>query len=264
MVNTYRGAGGGNSIMDWMNTQTYGGVADPRNAVGGGYRNAAPQPNPGQMGGSAGGADPFGGRMPTGSGGSTGFGSTGLAGNAGWAGTQGYDRMQLSENIYDNPEWILPDVFSGLDTQGPGYAMLADLPFDPQLLYSLAQYGAGGGGLGTAGPDAYANFLNQMYTGIGGGQYIDFGEVLNMLGGGDSELSYWLDNAPPSEVMGFLKGVLGTAAQGLDSFGQNVVYTMMPGMFAQQGNQLLKTSPQDTGNVNPYDAFQRGLATMGF
>jgi hypothetical protein len=194
----------------------------------------------------------------------TGFGNDGIAGSTGWAASQGLTNEALNQYIYDDPTMLIPHAVPGVDPFGPGYRRLADLPWDPQVLYSLAQFG-GGGGTGSDSASQFANFLNQMYSGVAGGQYIDFNEVLGMLnaGGDNSQLAYWLNNADPGQVQGFLQGVLGTAAQGLSPFGQNVIYTMMPGMFAQQGADLLQSNPQNRGNINPMDAFNQGLAMLG-
>ncbi|MDQ3692070.1 MAG: hypothetical protein M3464_00370 [Chloroflexota bacterium] len=185
----------------------------------------------------------------------------GMSAPGGWAGEQGYQGMPLQDQIFENPEYILPDVFPGIDPYGAGYSMLAELPFDPSVLFNLT-----GGSQGTnMGYDDYTNWLQQMYSAIGGGQYIDFGELMSSLANPDGDLAAWLNHpgVAAETKVGFLKAALGTASLGLTPRAASSLQASIPGMFAGVGNQSLKTPVPEQGNIDPHAILRSGLASLG-
>lgn len=102
--------------------------------------------------------------------------NNGLAPLTGWAGSQGYTPESL-QSIYDNPWFLLQDVFKGIKESSPGFQGLRDLGGDPLALYSVmdgSQQNVDGG----AGD--FANFMNELYKNLGspGGQGFNARELL--------------------------------------------------------------------------------------
>lgn len=95
-----------------------------------------------------------------------------------------YNPALLDQNIWSNPFSILPDVFSGINTAGPGYQALRDFGADPLTLYNIMYGGTGGDlyGTGTSAGD-YTNFLAGLYKSLGtvGGRGFSGGELLHSL-----------------------------------------------------------------------------------
>ena len=59
-----------------------------------------------------------------------------MAPMTGWAAQQGYTPESLN-SIYDNPWFLLQDVFKGIKESSPGFQGLRDLGGDPLALYSV-------------------------------------------------------------------------------------------------------------------------------
>ena len=106
-------------------------------------------------------------------------GQDGFAPATGWAGDQGFTPAML-DTIYQNPWYLLPYVFNGIDTASPGFQALRDFGADPLALFNII-YGAGrqveeGQEIGA---DEFANFMKDLYTQMGtpGGAGLSFGEL---------------------------------------------------------------------------------------
>lgn len=106
-------------------------------------------------------------------------GEDGFAALTGWAGGQGFTPAML-DTIYQNPWYLLPYVFNGIDTASPGFQALRDFGADPLALFNII-YGAGrqveeGQEIGAG---EFANFMKDLYTRLGtpGGQSLSFGEL---------------------------------------------------------------------------------------
>lgn len=95
-----------------------------------------------------------------------------------------YNPSLLDQNIWSNPFSILPDVFAGINTAGPGYQALRDFGADPLTLYNIMLGGQNGDlyGTGTSAGD-YTNFLAGLYKSMGtvGGRGFSGGELLHSL-----------------------------------------------------------------------------------
>lgn len=88
----------------------------------------------------------------------------------------------LDQNIWSNPFMILPDVFSGINTAGPGYQALRDFGADPLTLYNIMRGASGGDLYGTQNSASdYTNFLANLYQGLGtvGGRGFSGQELLH-------------------------------------------------------------------------------------
>ena len=94
----------------------------------------------------------------------------------------------LMNTIYDNPWYVLPDVFKGISTSSPGYQYLRDFGGDPLSLYNIMN---GGSGQIDGGEGDYANFLAEMYKNLGtpGGQGFSATELLSNIFNASKESS---------------------------------------------------------------------------
>lgn len=182
----------------------------------------------------------------------------GFAAPTGWAAQQGYTPEML-ESIYQNPWFLLQDVFKGINTSSPGYQALRDFGADPLSLFSMIE-GAGrltandqGGAANT-----FANFLNNLYRQIGtpGGQALSSGELLgNIFGQGTfgkdakSDLGQLLGNGDASTqirtLFNLLRDVAGAAMNPLAASGY---MGAMQQAGDEYGNAMLKAPAGSTQN----------------
>lgn len=189
---------------------------------------------------------------------STAPGNTGFATPTGWAGQQGYTPEML-ESIYQNPWFLLQDVFSGINTSSPGYQALRDFGADPLSLFTIMQ----GSNRFTADSDGgaasdFANFLNNLYTQLGtsGGQELsargmmrnifgqtEFGEhaksdLGRLLGSGDSSTQI-------RTLFNLLRDVAGSAMNPLAASGYQAALAQAGDSY---GNAMLKADADSTQN----------------
>lgn len=90
-----------------------------------------------------------------------------------------YNPANLNSIIWDNPWAILPDVFQGINTAGPGYQALRDFGADPLTLFNII---AGkNSDLTGAGVGGFTNWLANLYGDLGsvGGRAFNSRELLN-------------------------------------------------------------------------------------
>lgn len=92
-----------------------------------------------------------------------------------------YQPGALRNVIYDNPWTILPDVFSGMQVNTPGYQNLRDIGADPLTLYNIMQ--GAFSNMTNYNEGDYANWLAQMYQGLGtvGGRSFNSRELLGAI-----------------------------------------------------------------------------------
>jgi hypothetical protein len=100
--------------------------------------------------------------------------------------SQQYNPSQLMGTIWDSPWAVLPDVFKGINTAGPGYQALRDFGADPLTLYNIMVGGKSDfNDSSTPGnaPGNYANWLNNLYTSMGttGGRGFNAGELISRI-----------------------------------------------------------------------------------
>ena len=88
----------------------------------------------------------------------------------------------LASQAYENPWYILPDVFPGMSTSSPGYQALRDFGGDPLTLFNII---AGSQNKIDQGASPFINWLETIYKGMGtpGGQSFDAGALIKMLFG---------------------------------------------------------------------------------
>lgn len=124
-----------------------------------------------------------------------------------------YNPSQLAQMVWQNPWSILPDVYKGIKSGGPGYQALRD--YGPQLL-TLYNVMVGGNNPLTGGTAVgdYTNWLNNMFKTLGtpGGRAFSSGELLQNIfkqkTGGTSALANILQSAGPSEQVNALFQIL--------------------------------------------------------
>lgn len=188
-------------------------------------------------------------------------GNTGFAAPTGWAGQQGYTPEML-ESIYQNPWFLLKDVFSGIKTSSPGYQALRDFGADPLSLFTIMQ----GSNRFTADSEGgaasdFANFLNNLYTQLGtsGGQELSArGMMQNIFGqtefGEDakSDLGRLLGSGDASTqirtLFNLLRDVAGSAMNPLAASGYQAALAQAGDSY---GNEMLKANAGET--VNPVE-----------
>ena len=187
--------------------------------------------------------------------------SDGFAEPTGWAGQQGYVPEML-ESIYQNPWFLLQDVFQGINTSSPGYQALRDFGADPLSLYTIMQ------GANTLTQDqdggaasGFANFLHNLYTQLGtsGGRELSAREMIgNIFGqtefGADagSDLGRLLGSGDASTqirtLFNLLRDVAGSAMNPLAASGYQAALAQAGDRY---GNEMLKTSVDD--QLNPVE-----------
>ena len=80
---------------------------------------------------------------------------------------------------FDNPWYILRDVFPGISVSSPGYQGLRDFGADPLVMYNIMR--GGGGTVEDQGPGEFINFMANLYRNLGsvGGQGFSARALLN-------------------------------------------------------------------------------------
>jgi hypothetical protein len=88
----------------------------------------------------------------------------------------------MADQVYENPWYLLSDIFPGMKTSSPGYQALRDLPFDPLTLYNLM---VGSEQSTDQGAGDYINWLKNMYEQQGsvGGATLNSTKLLKTLFG---------------------------------------------------------------------------------
>lgn len=223
------GGGGYNAMgMAFLNKMGGGGSS-------GGY--AAP---------ASGASGPTGGGSGTAPGGGGGM-NDGLRNLSGWAGRQGYKGAALANTVYDNPEWLLPDM--GLDPGTAGFELAAGLP-DPTTMATIYN----GDRKGWEGaPDDIANYYaDTVDKTMNGSQWFDFEEgaqnVLDPRKG--SVLADQYGGMTPDQQMYTAKNYLSTLAN--TTLGPTEAAALMSSYDARSaeiGNQSLHQKPGNYGNM---------------
>lgn len=92
----------------------------------------------------------------------------------------------LNDTIYDNPWYLIPDVYQGINMSSPGYQYLRDFGADPLSLYNIM---AGSTGSIDGGAGDFANFMAQVYQNLGtpGGQGFNARALLGNIFNADDE-----------------------------------------------------------------------------
>lgn len=185
-------------------------------------------------------------------------GNSGFAQPTGWAGQQGYT-PELLESIYQNPWFLLQDVFKGINTSSPGYQAMRDFGADPLSLYSIME----GSNRFTADSDGgaasgFANFLQNLYTQLGtrGGQELSARDMLSNIFGqtefgenAKSDLGRLLGSGDASTqirtLFNLLRDVAGSAMNPLAASGYQAALAQAGDSY---GNAMLKSDAANTQN----------------
>jgi hypothetical protein len=90
----------------------------------------------------------------------------------------------MLDQIYENPWYVLQDVYSGIKETSPLYQALRDMGADPLTLFNMTK---GATGMNTGGASDFANWLNETYQGQGqvGGNRFSAQQLLGSLFGQD-------------------------------------------------------------------------------
>jgi hypothetical protein len=90
----------------------------------------------------------------------------------------------MLDQIYENPWYVLQDVYSGIKETSPLYQALRDMGADPLTLFNMTK---GATGMNTGGASDFANWLNETYKGQGqvGGSRFSAQQLLGSLFGQD-------------------------------------------------------------------------------
>jgi hypothetical protein len=88
----------------------------------------------------------------------------------------------MASQAYENPWYLLGDVFPGMNESSPLYQALRDFGADPLTLYNIIQ---GGNQKIDQGSGNFINFMNEFYKEMGtpGGQNIDTNALIGTLFG---------------------------------------------------------------------------------
>lgn len=190
--------------------------------------------------------------------GATGDPTLGTSPLTGWAGQQGYTPGMMP-TIYENPWYVLPDVFPGMANTSPLYNQLRDFGADPLALYNIIM---GSQGLvdqsGNAQGGDFANFLQSLYSGLGtpGGQGISAGKLIQMLFGEGA--------SGPETTLGQIlsAGDMGTQVRTMFNLLRDVSNAGMNPLAArgyqaavarsgdQYGNEMLKAGGEDGASMS--------------
>jgi hypothetical protein len=105
--------------------------------------------------------------------------------NAGMAPMTGFASRYtpvMADQAYENPWYVLPDVFPGMKTSNPMFQALRDLGFDPLTLYNIM---AGSQQEIDQGAGSYINWLENLYKNQAtpGGQTLDATSLIRTLFG---------------------------------------------------------------------------------
>lgn len=179
------------------------------------------------------------------------------------------------QGIYNSPFSLLPDVYKGLNLNGPGYNYLQDFGADPMTLFAVMNGSQGAGaGLGANEGD-YANFLNNLYSMLGGRQGQGAGAGTGPgRGFSASELTRNVFNANPTSALGSLMtaGDSDTQMRTLFNILRDISNVSMNPLAArgyqsmlqksgtQALNEMLHSTVDQTGgamNANVYETLKR-------
>lgn len=180
-------------------------------------------------------------------------GETGTRRLRGWARRQGYNPTWLHENVYSNPEYLLPDIIPGLDPGDPMYNQLNNQLMDqiPNLWSMTA--GARRNNMGD--PDQYANWLNRTIDQVStpGGSWFNRNQLMRGIFNPQRKSAQWMgrQGGDTNEQLDLMQSQLGTTAyltmapQAADAFMAYVDATA-----AKYQNQISKRKPNNV--PDPY------------
>lgn len=167
----------------------------------------------------------------------------------------------LASQAYENPWYILPDVFPGMSTSSPGYQALRDFGGDPLTLFNII---AGSQNKIDQGASPFINWLETIYRGMGtpGGQGFDANQLIQLLFG---QTKFGADSQNTlGQILG--AGDMGTQVRTLFNMLRDVSNTGMNPLAARgyqsaiaqagdrYGNAQMKSPAEETQNPSQWIA----------
>lgn len=154
----------------------------------------------------------------------------------------------LQNTIYDNPWYILKDVFSGMQSNSPGYQYLRDFGADPLSIYNIM---SGSNQTLDGGAGDFTNFMAEMYKNLGtpGGQGFNAKELMgNIFGASDeSSLGNILNAGDMNTQIRTLFNLLRDVANvGMNPLAAGGYTSAVARAGDDYGNAMLKSSAGDT------------------
>ncbi len=170
----------------------------------------------------------------------------------------------LANQAFENPWYILQDVFKGINPSDPGYQSLRDLGGDPLTLYNIAQ---GSQQKLPQGADTFINWLAKMYENQGtvGGKGFDADQLIKTLFGqtefGDKSkntLGQVLGAGDMSTQVRTLFNMLRDVSNvGMDPLGARGYQAAVAQAGDSYGNAQMQSNAGDTQNVTEWIAKNR-------
>ncbi|HXI15855.1 MAG TPA: hypothetical protein VNM48_05745 [Chloroflexota bacterium] len=200
---------------------------------------------------------------------SGGFGGPATPG-AGALGSQGTDPLSgfakqyspaQATQAYDNPWYILKDVFKGISGSSPGFQSLRDFGGDPLSLYNVMK--GADRTIEDSGGEEFINFMADLYKNMGsvGGRTFSSGELLgNIFGkqaGGSKEtslgqiLSAGDESTQIRTLFNLLRDVSNVSMNPLAASGYQAAVARAGDDY---GNQMMKTGAGNTMSPAAYMA----------
>lgn len=173
------------------------------------------------------------------------------------------------KGIYENPWYILPDVFSGVDMASPLYQTLRDINADPLALYNLIMGANQTFNSDAQGDAAFTNWLAQMYQNLGtaGGKGFDVRQMLANLFAQDtskdseSALNAVLRSGDVNQQVRFLYNLVRDATNvGMNPLAAAGYQSAMARQLDAYGNDVLRG---DSGqNLTPLEWVKRNAPQL--
>jgi hypothetical protein len=174
-----------------------------------------------------------------------------------------YTPAMLSQ-LYENPWYVLPDVFQGISTSSPLYQQLRDIGSDPLALYNMAK---GANGVNTGGAEDFANWLAGTYQQMGtpGGQRIDTKQLLSNLftAGENSTLGQVLGAGDMGTQIRTLYNMARDASNQLNPLAARGYQSALARLGDQYGNAQLGATADQSMSPAEWMRSQAPWLTMG-
>lgn len=172
---------------------------------------------------------------------------SGMTPYTGWAGGR-YAPGALNDSVYENPWYLIPDVYEGISLTSPGYQYLRDFGADPLSLYNIM---AGSSGSIDGGAGDFANFMAELYQNLGtvGGSGFDTRGLLSNIFGADETstlgqiLSAGDQNTQVRTLFNLLRDVSNVGMNPLAARGYQAAVAREGDRY---GNEMLSTNAGDT------------------
>lgn len=175
----------------------------------------------------------------------------------------------MGQQAYQNPWYILQDVFNGINPSSPGYQALRDFGADPLTLYNVMHGSVASAGQQGAesGPQDFINFMADLYSNLGtpGGRGFSSQELLNRVFGTDkfgadskTQLGQILGAGDMSTQISTLFNILRDISNvGMNPLAARGYQASIAQAGDRYGNAMMKAPADQT--VNPVEYFRQNL-----